>query len=141
VPCPVPDRAEWKEEVTAQANCAACQAFRDFDPDRRVGLPVFVRERVLAAVWTMYRREKLRHARFGGDERLAEVAAPPAPEGFPIMTPLLSAALDRLPGPAKQLLVQIFWERRPISDIAAEARVTMRGGATPEAGGAASGAG
>jgi RNA polymerase sigma factor (sigma-70 family) len=124
-----PRQAEWIEEVTAQANLAACQAIREFDPERGVGLPVFVRERVLAAVWTMYRREKSRRARFGrggGDERLTEVAAPPARETFPFMTPLVAAALDRLPEAEKRLLVEIFWERRRPSQIAAEARVKTR---------------
>jgi len=122
-------QADWSEEVTAEANCAACLAMREFDPGHGVALPVFVRARIRAAVGTMNRRDRLhrrRYGRGGGKERLADVAAPPAPETFPFMAPLLDAALDRLPRAEKRLLAQVFWEGRRSGDIAAEGRGTAR---------------
>jgi DNA-directed RNA polymerase specialized sigma24 family protein len=127
---PGPEGAQWKEEVTAEAYCAACQAMREFDPRRGVGRPVFVSRRILSAVWTMHRRDRSHRQRCCGGENgeqcLCDVAAPPAPDGYPIMASHLSAALERLPGPSTRLLVQVFWEGRRAIDIAAEEGVTKR---------------
>jgi DNA-directed RNA polymerase specialized sigma subunit len=49
--------SDWRDEIRAEAACAAWQAVSDYDPSLSVPFSAFARQRVLTSTLTRYRQE------------------------------------------------------------------------------------
>jgi RNA polymerase sigma factor (sigma-70 family) len=117
--------ADWYHEITAHANCAVCQAERDFDPSRGVPLGGFAYQRVLARAFTRYRQEWTYARRHTSDSERGECAetsrldgALVAPEPTGCSHADLHAALASLPAIDRSIIEQIFLHERTETELA-----------------------
>jgi len=114
---------DWAEETKAQGALAAFQACCEFDPNRRVPLFAFLYQKVIEAVWTLYRREWT----FGRRTReIDEVAVRTAcvhdQRAFDEI-----AFLDALNESDRSLLLQIYWQGRDERELAAIFGISQQG--------------
>jgi hypothetical protein len=120
----VPD---WRNEMRAEAACAACQAMCDYDPLLGVPFAAFARQRILTDTLTRYRKEwayALRlapeHDPEGSDSRPLDSAASAAFDACP------GHALARLSKSDIWLVEQLFLGDRTETDIATQIGITQQ---------------
>ena len=116
---------DWFHEITAHANCAVCQAERDFDPSRGVPLGGFAYQRVLARAFTRYRQEWTYARRHKSDSESGESdeasrfdVGVAAPEPTPFWHADLHSALAALPDIDRSIIEQIFLHERTETEMA-----------------------
>lgn len=120
--CSVPPNwstREWIEEIRAEANAAALQAQRDFDPTRGVPLEAYVHLCVWAATRRRYRQEWTYVLRC--TYQLAGVGCNALTAGQNSSADIadsLRGFLDRLPAIDRQLIVNLFWEEKTEVEVA-----------------------
>jgi DNA-directed RNA polymerase specialized sigma24 family protein len=120
--------ADWDEEVEAEASAAALQAERDFDPGRRVPWEAFVRQRIMSAILTRYRRE------WGFAGRRADMGAHdlssiPSKEGRGLNEDdftLILRAVHHLSTSDLRIIEGIYWEGHSESVLAGEMGVSQQ---------------
>jgi RNA polymerase sigma factor (sigma-70 family) len=119
-------QSDWLEELRAEAQAAAWEAERDFDPTRGVPLRAFVHHRILTRTLGRVRREWrfARHCwpRLRGDESTA-----PAVDGidFAESSQHLRTCLNQLPDLERRLIVDLYWEEKTEIEIARMLSVTQ----------------
>lgn len=119
--------AEWRNEMRAEAACAAWQAACDYDPSLGVPFDAFAYQRVLTKTLTRYRQEwayALRlvheHKPEDSDSRLLDSSISVVFNDGPRHPP---AGLST---PDLWLIVQLFWRDRTEADIATEIGITQQ---------------
>ncbi len=117
---------DWCDEARAQAALAYSQARRDFDPFRGVPFDAFLYGRVVNAVWTRHRQECNygRHTRHGAIPDRSDPAARPGPD--PDTLVCLEAAIARLAGFDRDLILALFWNGRSENDLAQESGISRQ---------------
>ena len=117
--------SDWRNEMRAQAACAAWQAVCDYDPSLSVPFIAFARQRVLTSTLTRYRQEwayALRSAQEhdpeNSDSRLFTTSE--VFEDWP------EHALARLSKPDLWLIEQLFLRDRTESNIATQTGITQQ---------------
>jgi RNA polymerase sigma-70 factor (ECF subfamily) len=120
----VPD---WREEMRAEAACAACLAAQDFDPSLGVPLDAYARQRVLSRTFTRYRQE------WAFALRMAEELGAEAHESTlsDCIRPMVAgqkfrSVVDRLPESDRWLIRQLFMNDRSEADIAEEMGISQQ---------------
>jgi hypothetical protein len=118
--------SDWRNEMRAEAACAAWQAVCDYDPSLSVPFIAFARQRVLTSTLTRYRQEwayALRSAQEHGpessDSRLLNSTTSEVFDDCPV------PALARLSKPDLWLIEQLFLRDRTETDIAAQIGITQ----------------
>jgi hypothetical protein len=118
--------SDWRNEMRAEAACAAWQAVCDYDPSRGVPFSAFGRQRVLTGTLTRYRQEwayALRSAHEydpkDSDSRLLDSA-------IPTMFNDPRPALARLTKSDLWLVEQLFLRGRTEATIATETGITQQ---------------
>jgi DNA-directed RNA polymerase specialized sigma24 family protein len=119
--------SDWRNEMRAEAACAAWEAVCDYDPSLNVPFSAFARQRVLTSTLTRYRQEWAyalhsapEHEPESSDSRLSDSAA--------------SAAFDASQGHAlaplsksdRWLVGQLFLRDRTETDIATQIGITQQ---------------
>ena len=118
--------SDWRNEMRAEAACAAWQALCDYDPSLSVPFIAFARQRVLTGTLTRYRQEwayALRSAQEqdpeSPDRRLLNSTTSEVFDDCPV------PALARLSKPDLWLIEQLFLRDRTETDIAAQTGITQ----------------
>ena len=109
-------RADWQDEVTAQAEAAAYEASREYDTSQGVPLNAFVHQRVVASVLTRYRQEWAYGRRCTSIADVDENALGNSSCSCDVHE-LLSFALTQLPQNDRWLIEQLFWDRYTETEI------------------------
>jgi len=119
--------SDWRNEMRAEAACAACQAARDYDPSLGVPFGAFARQRVLTGTLTRCRQEWAYALRLApeydpesSDSRQLDSAASAAFDACP------GHALARLSKSDLWLVGQLFLRDRTEADIATEVGMTQQ---------------
>jgi hypothetical protein len=119
--------SDWRNEMRAEAACAAWQAVRDYDPLLGVPFNAFARQRVLTSTLTRYRQEWTYALRVpqerepeGSDTRMLDSAAPAVLNDWP------RPALARLTKSDLWLVEQLFLRGRTEANIATETGITQQ---------------
>ena len=119
--------SDWRNEMRAEAACAAWQARGDYDPSLGVPFSAFVHQRVLTNTLTRYRHEwayALRSAQEydpeGFDSRLFDYTAPAVFDDWP------GHALARLSKSELWLIGQLFLKDRTEAEIATQIGITQQ---------------
>ena len=119
--------SDWRNEMRAEAACAAWQAVCDYDPSLGVPFNAFARQRVLTSTLTRYRQEwayALRvaqeHKPEASDSRMLDAAVPAVFADWP------RPALARLTKSDLWLVEQLFLRGRTEATIATETGVTQQ---------------
>ena len=116
-------RLDWAEETKAQGALAAFQACCEFDPNRRTPLFAFLYQKVIEAVWTLYRREWKLGLRTREIDRLADhTACVHNQRAFDAIE-----FLDKLNESDRNLLFQIYWQGRDERELAAIFGISQQG--------------
>lgn len=113
--------SDWRNEMRAEAACAAWQAVCDYDPSLSVPFIAFARQRVLTSTLTRYRQEwayALRSAQEHDSESF-DSAASAVFRDWPV------PALARLSKPDLWLIEQLFLRDRTEADIATQIGITQ----------------
>jgi DNA-directed RNA polymerase specialized sigma24 family protein len=119
--------SEWRNEMRAEAACAAWQAVCDYDPSLGVPFDAFTYQRVLTKTLTRYRQEwtyALRLAQVNKPEEL-DTRMP----GSAVSTLLADwprSALATLTKSERWLIEQLFLRGRTEATIATEAGITQQ---------------
>jgi DNA-directed RNA polymerase specialized sigma24 family protein len=116
-------RPDWAEETKAQGALAAYQACCEFDPNRRVPLFAFLYQKVVEAVWTLYRREWTLGRR---TREIDKVAVSTTREHNQRACEVIEF-LDKLNESDRSLMFQIYWQGRDERELAAIFRITQQG--------------
>jgi hypothetical protein len=118
--------SDWRNEMRAEAACAAWQAMGDYDPSLSVPFIAFARQRVLTTTLTRYRQEwayALRSAQEhdpeSSDRRLLNSTTCEVFDDCPV------PALARLSKPDLWLVEQLFLRDRTEADVAAQIGITQ----------------
>ena len=118
--------SDWRNEMRAEAACAAWQAVCDYDPSLSVPFIAFARQRVLTSTLTRYRQEwayALRslqeHDPESSDRRLLNSTTCEVFDDCPV------PALARLSKPDLWLVEQLFLRDRTEADVAAQIGITQ----------------
>jgi hypothetical protein len=118
--------SDWRNEMRAEAACAAWQAVCDYDPSLSVPFIAFARQRVLTSTLTRYRQEwayALRSAQEhdpeSSDRRLLNSTTSEVFDDCPV------PALARLSKPDLWLVEQLFLRDRREADVAAQIGITQ----------------
>jgi hypothetical protein len=118
--------SDWRNEMRAEAACAAWQAVCDYDPSLGVPFHVFARSQVLISTLTRYRREwayALRSTQeYDPESSYSKLLDSAASEVF---RDWLGPALARLPKLDLWLIEQLFLRDRTETDIAAQIGITQ----------------
>jgi DNA-directed RNA polymerase specialized sigma subunit len=119
--------SDWREEIRAEAACAACHAAQDYNASLGVPFGAYARQRVLARTLTRYRQEWAYALRMAqelkpevSDEKMSASIAPALLDQWPRCT------LDRLSKSDLWLVGQLFLRERSESDIAKEMGVSQQ---------------
>ncbi len=109
---------DWWEEARAEAALAACSAALDFDPTRGVPRPAFLYQRIVAGVWSLYRREWAYGRYLRGPRPLEEwsgsdVISPPRVDQIGV-----AQFLDWLGTRDRFLIWQLFWDGKTEKAVA-----------------------
>jgi hypothetical protein len=119
--------SDWRNEMRAEAACAAWQAVCDYDPSLGVPFNAFARQRVVTSTLTRYRQEwayALRvaqeHEPEDSDSRVWDSAVPAVLDDWP------RPALARLTKSDLWLVEQLFWRGRTEATIATETGITQQ---------------
>ena len=119
--------SDWREEMRAEAVCAACHAAQDFDPSRGVPLDAYARQRVLSRTFTRYRQE------WAYALRMAKEFEPEASDGevsgsdaLVVLDEWPRCSLDRLTESDLWLVKQLFLRDRSEADIAREIGISQQ---------------
>jgi hypothetical protein len=119
--------SDWRNEMRAEAACAAWQAVRDYEPSLGVPFNAFARQRVLTSTLTRYRQEwtyALRlapeHKPEDSDIRMLDSAVPAVFDDWP------RPALARLTKSDLWLIEQLFLKGRTEATIATETGITQQ---------------
>ena len=122
-------RDDWLEELAAVATAAACQALRDFDPDRGVPLAGFGYCQIISRCLARYRKE-WRYAVHidASNSREKESTTFERPELNASFSAKLNethpsnddlrGAIGALPAKQRRLIEQLFWEERTETEVA-----------------------
>jgi len=120
------NRLDWWDEARAEAALAACQADCVFDPGRGVPREAFLYQRILAMVWTRYRKEW----GYGGHLRASlpiEDCPTPydsyPPSDDPDEVPLLLGQLDESD---RWLIRQLFWDGKTEAAVASDLGISQQ---------------
>jgi DNA-directed RNA polymerase specialized sigma subunit len=118
--------SDWRNEMRAEAACAAWQAVCDYDPSLSVPFIAFARQRVLTSTLTRYRQEwayALRSAQGhdpeSSDRRLLNSTTSEVFDGCRV------PALARLSKPDLWLVEQLLLRDRTEADVAAQIGITQ----------------
>jgi RNA polymerase sigma factor (sigma-70 family) len=118
---------DWRNEMRAEAACAAWKALCDYDPSLGVPFHVFARSQVLISTLTRYRREWAYAFRstqeYDSESSDRELLDFPASAVF---RDWLGPALERLPKPDLWLIEQLFLRDRTEADIATQVGITQQ---------------
>jgi DNA-directed RNA polymerase specialized sigma subunit len=119
--------SDWRNEMRAEAACAACQAVCDYDPSLGVPFSAFAHQRVLTGTLTRCRQEwayALRLAREhdpeSSDRKLLDSTAAEVFNDWP------ASALARLSKSDRWLVGQLFLRDRTEADIATQIGITQQ---------------
>jgi len=119
--------SDWRNEMRAEAACAAWQAVCDYDPSLGVPFNAFAHQRVLTSTFTRYRQEwtyALRlaqeHKPEDSDSRMLDSAVPAVFADWP------RPALARLTKSDLWLVEQLFLRGRTEATIATETGITQQ---------------
>ena len=119
--------SDWRNEMRAEAACAAWQAVCDYDSSLGVPFNAFAHQRVLTSTLTRYRQEwayALRvaqeHKPEASDSRMLDAAVPAVFADWP------RPALARLTKSDLWLVEQLFWRGRTEATIATETGITQQ---------------
>ena len=119
--------SDWRNEMRAEAACAAWQAVCDYDPSLGVPFNAFARQRVLTSTLTRYRREWTYALRVpqgrepeDSDSRILNFAVPAVLDDWP------RPALARLTKSDLWLVEQLFLRGRTEATIATETGITQQ---------------
>lgn len=118
--------SDWRQEASAEAVAAACEALRDYDAARGIPLHPFVEGRAIAGVLTRYRREwryALRTVPFLIEW---EDAMPLSAADEPPVLEALRCAISELPLVDQRLLHALFWEGRHEAEVAADLGISQQ---------------
>jgi hypothetical protein len=118
--------SDWRNEMRAEAACAAWQAACDYDQSLNVPFSVFARQRVLTSTLTRYRQEwayafrsAQEHDPENSDSKLLDFTATEVFNDWPV------PALARLSKPDLWLVEQLFLRDRTEADVAAQIGITQ----------------
>jgi hypothetical protein len=118
--------SDWRNEMRAEAACAAWQAVCDYDQSLNVPFTVFARQRVLTSTLTRYRQEwayafrsAQEHDPESSDSKLLDFTATEVFNDWP------EHALARLSKPDLWLVEQLFLSDRTEADVAAQIGITQ----------------
>jgi RNA polymerase sigma factor (sigma-70 family) len=113
-------RQDWFEEAEALALAALCQAIQEFDPSRGVPQEAFFLQRVIARVYSRYRREWAFARRHGLPGVEFDRAGDSASQQFgsKLRSDRLHEALALLSVEDRQLLIRIYWEGLTQDEVA-----------------------
>jgi len=119
--------SDWRNEMRAEAACAAWQSAHDYDPSFGVPFSAFAYQRVLTNTLTRYRQEWAYALRLGpehdpenSDSRQLDSAASAVFDDWP------RHALARLSKPDLWLIEQLFLRDRTEADIATQIGITQQ---------------
>jgi hypothetical protein len=119
--------SDWRNEMRAEAACAACQAVCDYNPSLNVPFSAFARQRVLTSTLTRYRQEWAyalhsapEHDPESSDSRLSDSAVYAMFDRFP------RHALSGLSKSQFWLAEQLFLKDRTEADIAVQTGITQQ---------------
>ena len=118
--------SDWRNEIRAEAACAAWQAVCDYDPSLGVPFIAFARQRVLTSTLTRYRQEwayafrsAQEHDPASSNGKLLDSTTIEVFDGWP------ERALARLSKSDLWLVEQVFLRDRTEADIAAQIGITQ----------------
>jgi hypothetical protein len=119
--------SDWRNEMRAEAACAAWQAVRDYDPSLGVPFSAFARQRVLTSTLTRCRQE------WAYALRLAQGRDPEDPDSS-ILDFTTSAVFDDWPGhalvrlskPDLWLVEELFLRDRTEAEVATQIGITQQ---------------
>ena len=118
--------SDWRNEMRAEAACAAWQAVCDYDPSLSVPFIAFARQRVLTSTLTRYRQEwayTLRAAQeYDPEKPNSKVLDSTTSEVF---NDWPDSALAQLSKPDLWLIEQLFLRDRREGDIAIQIGITQ----------------
>ncbi len=113
---------DWYREARAIIAAASCRAELAYDPERGVPRAAFVYKRTVASVWTRYRQEWAYALLFAAapsiisEQPVSTLRAPnDSAEG---MDRLVCEVLNQLPPRDRQLIRQLFWDRKTEHQLA-----------------------
>ena len=119
--------SEWRNEMRAEAGCAAWQAVCDYDPSLGVPFDAFAYQRVLTKTLTRYRQEWTYALRVpqgreqeGSDSRMLDFAVPAVLDDWP------RSALATLTKSDRWLVEELFLRGRTEATIATETGITQQ---------------
>lgn len=98
-------RSEWVEEARSQGALGAYEALHEYNPNRGVPRSAFLYQRVLTAVWTLYRREWRLGRRWLQLQQIREVQTAQFTESLSDLPDLLGTLTES----ERELLVQLYW--------------------------------
>jgi DNA-directed RNA polymerase specialized sigma subunit len=120
----VPD---WREEMRAEAACAACLAAEDFNPSFGVPLDAYARRRVLSRTFTRYRQEWAFALRMAEELESHRCETAASDSTRPMLAgQKFRCVLDRLPESDRWLIRQLFMNDRTEADIAEEMGISQQ---------------
>jgi hypothetical protein len=118
--------SDWRNEMRAEAACAAWQAVCDYDPSLSVPFGAFARSQVLTSTLTRYRQEWAyafrsvhEHDPESSDSKLLPSTTSEVFDDWP------EHALARLSKPDLWLLEQLFLRDRTEADVATQIGITQ----------------
>lgn len=118
--------SDWRNEMRAEAACAAWQAVCDYDPSLNVPFSIFARQRVLTSTLTRYRQEwayafrsAQEHDPESSDSKLLGSTT------SKVFDHWQEHGLARLSKPDLWLVEQLFLRDRTEADVAAQIGITQ----------------
>jgi DNA-directed RNA polymerase specialized sigma24 family protein len=120
--------SEWRNEIRAEAACAAWQAVSEYDPSRGVPFSAFARQRVLTHTLTRLRQEWAYALRCAQEQEPADShnrESDSAP--YTLFEDWPRGALARLSKPDLWLIGQLFLRGRTEAEIARKIGITQQG--------------
>ena len=119
-------RDDWLEELAAVGTAAAWQAICEFDPERGVPLAAFGYCRIMTRCLARYRKEwryALHLVASDSGEEGTTILKDPGPSGAKVngtdhLSGDLRGTVGALPAEERQLIEQLFWEKRTETEVA-----------------------
>ena len=120
--------SEWRNEIRAEAACAAWQAVSEYDASRGVPFSAFARQRVLTHTLTRLRQEWAYALRCAQEQEAADSHHRESDSAhYTLFEDWPRAALARLSKPDLWLIGQLFLRGRTEAEIAKKIGITQQG--------------
>ena len=116
---------DWRDEARAEGLLAACQADREFDLARGVPREAFLYRRIMARVWTRYRREWGYGRKLRAPHPIEEC---PAINDSPVADDSneVRQLVGRLRERDRWLIQQLFWDGKTEATLAADLGISQQ---------------